>query len=100
MKGLIEKLTKISRVTEETKAVESLLEAVAGSGKAVYGLDNVKNAVESGQVKLLLISDEKIMECEETLNLAVKMRVRIMVISSQHEAGEKLLGLGGIAGLL
>jgi protein pelota len=99
-KGLIEKLTKISRVTEETKAVENLLEAVASSGKAVYGLENVKNAIESGLIRLLLISDEKIREFEETLDLADKMKVRIMVISSQNEAGEKLLGLGGIAGLL
>jgi protein pelota len=99
-KGLIEKLTKISRVTEETKAIENLLEAVANIGKAVYGRENVKNAIESGLIRLLLISDEKIREFEETLDLADKMKVRIMVISSQNEAGEKLLGLGGIAGLL
>jgi protein pelota len=99
-KGLIEKLTKISRVTEETKAVESFLEAISSSGKAVYGLENVKNALESGVVSLLLISDKKIRDYGEVLDLADKMRVKIMVVSSQHEAGEKLLGLSGIAGLL
>ena len=98
-KGLIEKLTKISRVTEETKAVESLLEAISSSGKAVYG-DKVKEAIESRMVSLLLVSDNKIRDFEEVLDLADKMRVRIMVVSSQHSAGEKLLGLGGIAGLL
>jgi protein pelota len=98
-KGLIEKLTKISRVTEETKAVESLLEALSKSGKAVYG-EKVKSALESGIISLLLVSDEKIREYEEVLDLADKMRIKIMVISSSHEAGEKLLGLGGIAGLL
>ena len=98
-KGLIEKLTKMSRVTEETKAVESLLEAISSSGKAVYG-DKVKEAVESGVVILLLVSDNKIRDFEEVLDLADRMRVRIMVVSSQHSAGEKLLGLGGIAGLI
>lgn len=98
-KGLIEKLTKISRVTEETQAVEKLLEAVSNSGKAVYG-DKVKEAIESGMASLLLVSDEKIREYEETLGLADKMRIKIMVVSSQHSAGEKLLGLGGIAVLL
>jgi len=98
-KGLIEKLTKMSRVTEETRAVESLLEAISSSGKAVYG-DKVKEAVESGVVSLLLVSDNKIRDFEEILDLADRMRVRIMVVSSQHSAGEKLLGLGGIAGLL
>jgi protein pelota len=99
-KGLIEKLTKISRVTEETKAVESLLEAISSSGKAVYGLENVKGTLESGVVSLLLVSESKIREYEEILDLADKMRVKIMVVSSQHSAGEKLLGLSGIAGLL
>lgn len=99
-RGLIEKLTKLSRVTEETQAVESLLETISKSGKAVYGLEKVKEAVESRVVKLLLVSDSKIREYEEVLDLADKMRVEIMVISSQHDAGEKLLGLGGIAGLL
>jgi protein pelota len=98
-KGLIEKLTKISRVTEETKAVESLLETISSGGKAVYG-ENVKEAIESGVVSLLLVSDEKIREYEEILDLADKMKVKIMVVSFQHNAGEKLLGLGGIAGLL
>jgi protein pelota len=98
-KGLIEKLTKMSRVTEETRAVESLLEAISSSGKAVYG-DKVKEAIESGVVSLLLVSDNKIRDFEEILDLADRMRVRIMVVSSSHEAGEKLLGLGGIAGLL
>jgi protein pelota len=99
-KGLIEKLTKISRVSEETKEVERLLEAISSSGKAVYGLENVKGALESGMVSLLLVSDIKIRDYEEVLDLADKMRVKIMVVSSQHSAGEKLLGLGGIAGLL
>jgi protein pelota len=99
-KGLIEKLTKLSRITEETQAVESLLESISGSGKAVYGLEKVKEAIESRVVRLLLISDSKIREYEEVLDFADKMRVEIMVISSQHDAGEKLLGLGGIAALL
>jgi len=99
-KGLLEKLTKISRVAEENKAVENLLEAIGCSGKAVYGLEKTREAVESGVVSLLLISDEKIREYEEVLDLADRMKVKITVISSKHNAGEKLLGLGGIAGLL
>jgi protein pelota len=99
-KGLIEKLTKMSRVTEETKAVEKLLEAISGNGKAVYGPEKVREAIESSVVNLVLVSDIKIRDYEEVLNLADKMKVSIMVVSSQHAAGERLVGLGGIAGLL
>ena len=99
-KGLIEKLIKLSRVTEETQAVERLLEAVSGTGKAVYGLEKVRDALNSGVVRLLLVSDKKIRDYEDALDLADSMKVRIIVISSEHEAGERLMGLGGIAGFL
>lgn len=96
--GLLEKLTKMSRAEEETKAMERLLEEISKNGKAVYGLEKTREALESG-LSLLLVSDKKIREFEEILDLADKMKCRIMIISSQHSAGEKLLGLGGIAGL-
>lgn len=98
-KGLIEKITKYSRIAEETKAVERLLEEINKNGKAVYGLEKTKEAVESGIIELALVSDKKIREFENVLDLADKMKCRIMIVSSEHSSGEKLLGLGGIAGL-
>jgi len=98
-KGLLEKLTKMNRATEETKAIEKLLEEVGKNGKAVYGLDKTKEAIEAGAVELLLVADKKIREFEDLLNIADKMRNRIMVISSEISE-EKLIGLGGIAALL
>jgi len=99
-KGLIEKITKYSRITQETKAVEKLLEEINKNGKAVYGLENTKSALESGTVDFLLVSDIKIREFEELLDLADKIKCKIMVINSEHSSGEKLVGIGGIAGLL
>jgi protein pelota len=99
-KGLIEKLTKISRVTDETLAVESLLQAVSGSGKAAYGAEKVRESIESGSARKILVSDEKIAQLEEVLDLADKSGIEIMVVSSGHAAGDKLLGLGGIASML
>lgn len=99
-KGLIERITKYSRITEETKAVEKLLEEINKNGKAVYGLEKTKEALENGNVDFLLISDVKIRDFEELLDLADEIRCKIMVISSEHDAGEKLVGLGGIAAIL
>lgn len=94
-KGLLEKIGKMSRIEDETKAVERLLGEVGK--KAVFG-ENIEEAVESG-LELLLVSDKKIREFEKILDLADKMKTKIMVISSEHPAGERLIGLGGIAGL-
>jgi len=95
-KGLLEKLGKMSRIEEETKAVERVLEEMGK--KAVLG-DEIKDVLELGSVELLLVSDEKIRDYEEILDLADEMKTKIMIISSNHPAGERLLGLGGIAAL-
>jgi protein pelota len=94
-KGLLEKIGKMSRIEEETKAVERLLSEFGK--KAVYG-ENVKEAIESG-LELLLVSDKKIRDFEDLLDIADEMKIKIMVVSSEHPAGERLMGLGGIAGL-
>ena len=96
-KGLLEKLGKMSRVEEETKAVEKILGEI---GKKAFSGEKVSDAVKSGNVQLLLVSDEKIRDYEEILDLADDMKTKIMIISSKHPAGERLLGLGGIACLL
>ena len=99
-KGLIVKITKFSRITKETEAVEILLTEITKNGKGVYGFEKTKEALEMGVVELLLVSDKKIREFESLLDLADKMRVKIMVISTSHENGEKLFGLGGIGAIL
>ena len=97
------------RVTEEMKAVEELL-ARLGKGKcdATYGLSEVEKAVTYGAVEKLLVADSALRETtdenrrvlEEIMKNVEDARGTIMVISTEHEAGTKLLSLGGIAALL
>lgn len=99
-RGVIERIIFTSRISEETAVVEKLLEEIAKDGKAVYGLEQIKQALESGAVEILLISDKKVREFEYILENAEKMKSKVMIISSKHASGEKLYGLGGIAALL
>jgi protein pelota len=96
-KGLLEKLGKMSRIEEETKTIERLLNEMGKEGKAVIGED-IKDVIKSG-LEILLVSDKKIRDFEDLLDMADEMKIKIMVVSSEHPAGERLLGLGGIAGL-
>jgi protein pelota len=97
-KGLIEKITKYSKIAEETNMVERLLDRI-NKNKAVCGLEKTKEALANGIVELLMVSDEKIREYEDVLDEADKMRCELAIISSEHDSGQKLLGLGGIAAL-
>jgi protein pelota len=99
-RGAIENIVKNSREVEETNLVEKFLEELAKEAKAVYGLKETKEALERGAVDILLISDKKVREVEDYLKLAEKNSTRVVIISSEHQQGEKLFRLGGIAGIL
>lgn len=99
-RGTLERAAIASRIEVETRAVENLFVEIAREGKAAYGPEQTRQALEAGAVELLLISDRKVRELEQLLDVAERMRSKIMIVGSGHEAGQKLLGIGGIAALL
>ncbi|MBR9682424.1 MAG: mRNA surveillance protein pelota, partial [Candidatus Aenigmarchaeota archaeon] len=99
-RGILEKVTNLSRISEETAVVEKLLSEIVKEGKAVYGGWETREALDAGAVEILLVSDKMVREMEPLLEDAEKMRTRVMIISSLHASGEKFLGLGGVGGLL
>jgi len=107
--GILSNVLQNMRVADEMKAIEELL-ARLGRGKndATYGFIEVEKAVNYGAVEKLLVADSSLRETtEENRRIMEKLmknvedaRGTVMVISTEHEAGTKLLSLGGIAALL
>jgi len=100
--GLIEQITKENRVVLETSYVEKLFEEIKKDGLAAYGEKEVKNALINGAVERLLIIDTLIRKetGEELLNLAKENRSEFTIINTQHDAGKKMEGIGGVGALL
>jgi len=73
-----------------------------------YGFDEVQKASKYGAIETLALadstlreaSDENRMTLEKLMTEAEMKGGKIIVISTEHEAGTKLLSLGGIAALL
>lgn len=102
-RGAVERVGRESRLSEESKYVERLLEAVATEGKATYGREAVERAAELGAIETLLVTDEKLRTNEELgdlLELAKQVGGDYVVVSGEHEPGKKLEALGGIAAIL
>ncbi len=100
---------KNSRAREEQLVVEELLTTINKEGPAAYGEKEVITAVDAGAISTLLITDEFIKtkrEHNEFQNIDKIMKTtdalkgKIHIISSEHEGGKKLNGLGGIAAIL
>jgi protein pelota len=97
------------RSAKEIKLVEELLEEIAKQGKSAYGIDEVELAANAGAITQLLITDsyiakmreqEKYNRVDNIMKITDKTKGNINIISSEHEGGKKLDGLGGIAAIL
>lgn len=91
-----------NKVIEETEIIENLFSEIAKNGLAAYGLNEVKKAVEFNAVKELLVNDNIVRkkEISELIKNVEMVKGKIKLISIEHEAGEKLKYLGGIAAFL
>jgi protein pelota len=100
--GIVKQITKENRVALETELVEKLFEEIKKDGLATYGQKEVENALESGAVERLLITDTVVRTDlgEKLLNLAKQNNSNFTIINTMHDAGKKMEGIGGVAALL
>lgn len=107
--GVLTKTLKHVRMAEETGLVEEVLARLGkGTTDVAYGLDEVAKATQYGAVEKLLLTDsmlrestdEKRTELEKIMREVEEKAGQITVVSTEHEGGNKLQGLGGIAALL
>jgi len=100
-RGMVEKAQKDLRVSLETNVVEALFQAIL-KNEGVYGLRAIERALEYGAIDKILIVDKflKNTEFEVITEKSRDQRATIYVISSEHDAGKKLEGIGGIGATL
>ncbi len=98
-RGALDKVTKDSRISQESEVVEKFLEKVREGDKAEYG-DRVDELVGQGAVERLLLTSEKYRENLDLAEETEQMGGDVEVVHTDHEAGERLENLGGKAAIL
>jgi len=107
--GVLLKTMKQMRIAEETEIVEELLRRLGkGESNVAYGFDVVKRAASLGAVEKLILADsllrdsddERRLQLEELMKEAEDKKGTVVVVSTEHEAGKKMVALNGIAALL
>ena len=105
----VKHVLKQDQIAKEVELVELLLEQISKNNLATYGLREVKKAVNVGAVEKLLLTDKKILKAqqeekykdlESMMKLVEQTKGEVHIISSDHEGGQKLDGLTGIAVML
>lgn len=96
-------------VVKEMMLVDELFKEIVKEGAAVYGLKETTKAAEAGAVKELLVTDAVIQkmrqenrftQLDRIMKIADTAGGTVHIISSEHDAGRKLDGLGGVAAIL
>lgn len=105
----VQTVLRKDRIAKEINLVEELLVNIAKNNLAAYGIDEVENAVNAGAVKILLVTDFLIKKSREEktygrldaiMRAVDGMKGEVHVISSDHDGGKRLNGLGGIGVVL
>jgi len=100
--GKISQIIGETRIEKEIGLMEEFLKRIAREGRAVYGKDDVFEAINSGKVEILLILDEllRAKEYDTAAGTCEKMKGKVVIFSSESDTGGKLKSFGGIAALL
>ncbi len=103
-RGIVKRVSEEDRTSLETELIEKMMEEISKNGKATYGLENVKKAVKAGSVEKILVSDKLLQREREKVEPIIR-EVRnkggkVLIISSEHEAGNQLARMGGLGALL
>jgi protein pelota len=107
--GVLLKAAHRMRVLEEAEVMEEALKRLGkGDNTITYGLADVENAASMGAIEKLILADTLLRDSEDEQRLKIEKIMRevehrnggVTVVSTEHEAGAKLLALGGIAALL
>ena len=107
--GVFTKALKHVRIAEESSLMEEVLARLGkGNLDVTYGFAEVEKASGYGAVETLLVADVTLREMAEEERTALERVMKtaedkgghVVVISTEHEAGAKLLSLGGMAALL
>ncbi len=95
-RGALKRVVESSRIDEETSALEQFFGKLEADENADYG-EPVKELAEQGAVEKLLVTDEKFREERSLVKNVEQQGGEVQVVHTDHEPGERLANLGGIA---
>jgi len=107
--GLAGDLLSEHAITREITLIENAWEKLATNGAVAYGAESLMKAMKEGAIETLLISAELLRTENEFIGTQTWMEwvnglsdigAELVQCSTDHDAGQQLLGLGGAVALL
>jgi protein pelota len=110
-RGAIDDVQKETRIAEESRLIDDLMDGMATGEKVAYGIDEVAEAAEFGAVDELLVLDSRLrderqgagdwdVDVNDVIETVEQKGGSVTVFSAEFAPGQQLKNLGGIAALL
>ncbi len=102
-RGVVEQVARDHRVQDETRLVDEVMARIAkGDGTVAYGPAEVEQAIDAGAAEELMLTDQSVRDgaFPRVVDAAERTRCRVRIVSTGHDAGERLQRMGGVAALL
>ena len=110
-RGAIDDVQKETRIAEESRLIDDLMDGIAQGTKVAYGVEEVAEAAEFGAVEHLLVLDSRLrderqgagewdVDANEVIETTEQKGGEVTVFSAEFAPGQQLKNLGGIAALL
>ncbi len=100
--GLAGDILSEHAVVQETALLEEAWTRISTDGPVAYGKNVIVKALEEGAIETLLISADLVRESdwEEVVAGLGDIGAKLVQCSTDHDAGEQLMGMGGAVALL
>jgi protein pelota len=110
-RGAIDDVQQETRIAEESRLIDDLMDGMATGEKVAYGIDEVAEAAEFGAVDELLVLDSRLrderqgrgdweVDVNDVIEAVEQKGGSVTVFSAEFAPGQQLKNLGGIAALL
>ena len=100
--GLAGDILSEHAVVQETALLEEAWTRISTDGHVAYGREMIIKALEEGAIETLLITAELVREenWESIVSALDDIGAKLVQCSTDHDAGEQLVGMGGAVALL
>ena len=100
--GLAGDILSEHAVVQETALLEEAWTRISTDGHVAYGREMIIKALEEGAIETLLITAELVREdnWESIISALDDIGAKLIQCSTDHDAGEQLVGMGGAVALL
>ena len=100
--GLAGDILSEHSIVKETKLLEEAWMRVSTNGAVSFGKNMIQKSLEEGAIETLLITADLVRssEWEKIIQGLTEIGAKLVQCSTDHDAGEQLLGIGGAVALL